>query len=124
VEKELKQGDIVTVLFWNPKSAVDVAVRSELQLLLAVHRGQRPSSNATMVHRLLSTTGLELHGKIAVQEASADQVTAFGTITHSVQVYQTPTMLIINEHGQITTLTGLADAFSIEQAIDEARHST
>jgi hypothetical protein len=35
----------------------------------------------------------------------------------------TPTILIVNKSGQATELTGLQDAFSIEQAIDEARNS-
>ena len=123
VERELKQGAVVEVLFWNPKSSVDVAVHLELQLLLAVHHGVRPVSNQPMVRRLRKAPALELGSKIAVHEALASQVASFGSITHSVQVYQTPTLLIINGHGQTTTLTGLTDAFSIEQAIDEARRS-
>ena len=39
------------------------------------------------------------------------------------QVNGTPTLLIVNRHGQVRTLTGLTDAYSMEQAIDEARHS-
>jgi len=38
-----------------------------------------------------------------------------------VQVYQTPTILIVNPKGQTTTLVGLADVFSIQQAIGEAK---
>jgi hypothetical protein len=123
VEQELKQGAVVAVLFWNPKSVVDVAVHDELQLLLAVHHGLRSARNKPQLRRLLKAVDLELSSKIAVQEAPASQVASFGSFTHSVQVYQTPTMLIINPHGQTATLTGLVDAFAIEQAIDEARHS-
>lgn len=123
VEQELKQGAVVAVLFWNPRSSVDIAVHNELQLVLAVDHGVRPVTNAPMVRRLHKAVGLELGGKLAVQEAPASQVASFGSFTHSVQVYQTPTMLIINRHGQTATLTGLVDAFAIEQAIDEARHS-
>ena len=122
VELEIKQGAVVAILFWNPKSAVDVAVQRELQLLLAVHHGLRKDSKNPVVSRLVKATGLELNSKIAVNEASAKQVTSFGSITRAVQVYQTPTILILNNKGQTTTLTGLNDAFSIEQAIDEARH--
>jgi hypothetical protein len=100
VEKELKQGKIVAILFWNPKALVDVAV-----------------------HRELQAVGHSLGGKIAVHDARANQVGSFGSITQAVQVYQTPTMLIVNKRGQTTTLTGLTDVFSIEQAIDEARHA-
>ena len=122
VELELKQGAVVAILFWNPHSAVDVAVHRELQLLLAVHHGLRKYSKNPVVGRLVKATGLELTGKIAVNEASATQIASFGSITRAVQVYQTPTILILNKKGQTTTLTGLNDAFSIEQAIDEARH--
>jgi hypothetical protein len=122
VEVELKQGAVVAILFWNPQSAVDVAVQRELQLLLAVHHGLREDSKNPVVGRLVKATGLELDSKIAVNEAPASQVAAFGSITRLVQVYQTPTILIVNKDGQTTTLTGLNDAFSIEQAIDEARH--
>ena len=59
-----------------------------------------------------------------VQEASASQVASFGSITRGVQVYATPTMLVINKHGQTIVLTGVQDAFSIEQAIDEARSTS
>jgi uncharacterized protein (UPF0333 family) len=122
VETQLKQGAVVAILFWNPHSAVDVAVQRELQLLLAVHHGLRKDSKNPEVTRLVKATGLELDSKIAVNEAPASQVASFGSITRAVQVYQTPTILILNKKGQTTTLTGLNDAFSIEQAMDEARH--
>jgi hypothetical protein len=122
VETQLKQGAVVAILFWNPQSAVDVAVQRELQLLLAVHHGLRKDSKNPVVSRLVKATGLELDSKIAVNEARASQVASFGSITRAVQVYQTPTILILNKNGQTTTLAGLNDAFSIEQAIDEARH--
>lgn len=99
IEAELKQGKIVLLLFWNPKGAEDGAVRNEVRALAA-------------------------HGKkIAVHEALASQVATFGSITRGVQVEQTPTILIINNRNRATTLTGLTDAFSLEQAIAEARRS-
>ena len=39
------------------------------------------------------------------------------------QVYGTPTLLIVNRKGQTITLTGLQDSFAIAQAIAEARHA-
>ncbi len=122
VEVELKQGAVVAILFWNPRSAVDVTVHRELQLLQAVHHGLRKYSNNPVVRRLLKAVGLELDSKIAVNEAPASQVASFGSITRAVEVYQTPTILILNKKGQTTALTGLNDAFSIQQAIEEARH--
>ena len=59
--------------------------------------------------------------KISVQEVAPGQVAAFGSVTRGVQVYGTPTILIVNKHGQTTTLTGLQDTYSIQQAIAEAR---
>ena len=100
VEAELKQGKIVAVLFWNSKAPVDQAVQRELQAV-----------------------GRTLGGKLAVHDARAGQVGSFGSITRDVQVFQTPTILIVNKHGQATSLTGLTDGFAIEQAIDEARHA-
>jgi hypothetical protein len=100
VESELKQGKVVLLLFWNPKASVDEAV-----------------------HRELQAVGHKLGRKIAVHDALAKQVGSFGSITRAIQVYQTPTILLVNRHGVATTLTGLTDVFSIEQTITEARHA-
>ncbi len=101
VEAELKQGKIVTILFWNSKAAVDRTVQHELQ-----------------------TVGHALGAKIAVRDANADQVGSFGSITRTIQVDETPTILIVGKGGQTTTLTGLTDVFSIEQAIGEAQEAS
>jgi hypothetical protein len=98
VERELKQGKVVAILFWNPAAFVDAAVRRELHAV-----------------------GHALGGKIAVHDARAKQVGSFGSFTRAVQVYQTPTILIVNKRGQASALTGLTDAFSIQQAIREAK---
>jgi hypothetical protein len=100
VERELHRHKTVLVLFWNPHGADDVAVHSQLP---AVSRS--------------------LGARIAVHYASAGQVDAFGSLTHAVNVSQTPTLLIVNARGRTTVLTGLNDAFAIEQAIGEARRS-
>lgn len=98
VEGELRAHKVVLILFWNSRGAEDAAVHSALP---AVQRA--------------------LRGKVAVHYATAGQVGEFGTVTHAVQVTQTPTLLIVNERGQTTVLTGLSDAFAIEQAVREAR---
>lgn len=100
VERELHQHKTVLILFWNPHGADDVAVRKELP---AVQHA--------------------LGGRVAVHSALPGQVGDFGTITHAVQVNQTPTLLIVGIHGQTTTITGLTDAFSIKQIVSESRHS-
>jgi hypothetical protein len=98
VEGALKRGKLVTVLFWNPKGIVDRTVNRELQ-----------------------SVGRSSGGKVAVFDAVASQVGSFGSFTRAVQVNGTPTIVIVNPHGQATTLTGLTDVFSIEQAIGEAK---
>ena len=97
VEHQLQQGKTVLILFWNPNGADDVAV-----------------------HREIPSVQHALGARIAIHYASAGQVGAYGTITQAVQITQTPTLLIVNPHGQTTVLTGLADAFSIEQSVSEA----
>ncbi|MGH2855209.1 MAG: hypothetical protein ACRDLF_13565 [Solirubrobacteraceae bacterium] len=98
VAGELKQGKVVLLLFWNPRSTDDAAV--ERQVRAATHK---------------------LGHGVAVHTARAKQVNAFGSITRNIQVYQTPTLLIVNPKLQVTTLTGYTDAYAIEQAVAEAR---
>jgi hypothetical protein len=124
VERELKRGEVAVVLFWNKHGADDVAVHEELQILLAAHHEIRALGHQQQVHKLLKIVGLELEKKIAVHYATAEQVTSFGSFTKTVQVYGTPTILIINKHGAVTTMNGLTDAFAIEQTIDEARQES
>jgi hypothetical protein len=124
VEQELKRGEVAVVLFWNKNGADDVAVHEELQNLLAAHHEVAVHPNKAQVRALRLATGLELEKKIAVHYATAAQVTSFGSFTKTVQVYGTPTILIINRHGAVTTMNGLTDAFAIEQTIDEARQES
>ena len=98
VEAQLKQGKVVAILFWNSKGTVDGVVRRELQ-----------------------SAGRKLHGKLAVQVASPSQVGSFGSFTHAVQVYSTPTILLINDKGATSSVSGLTDSFSIEQAVREVK---
>ena len=69
------------ILFWNPHGSDDMAV---------AQRDSPPSS---------VTLGSE--GRRPLRERRR-QVGEFGTITHAVQVNQTPTLLIVNPHGQTT----------------------
>jgi hypothetical protein len=100
VESELKQGKLVAILFWNPKGADDVTVRRELQ-----------------------SVGHSLGGKLAVHIARAGQIGSFGSFTRTAQVSGTPTIVLVNTKGQTSTLNGLTDAFSIKQAIKEAKQA-
>lgn len=97
VEAELKHGHTVIVLFWNRKGSVDVAVRRQLSSV----RGRN----------------------VVVHYSSAAEVGQYGEITRSLQVFQTPTMLVIDRNGNTKTLTGLVDTYAIRQAIAEAHAS-
>jgi hypothetical protein len=96
VEAQLAQGKIVLIFFWNPKGSDDRAVDRSLK-------------------------GLPLNLHIAVNRARSNAVATFGTITRGVQVYGTPTLLVVNKKGEVITLTGLQDTYTIGQAIREAR---
>lgn len=100
VEGELSHGKTVMLLFWDPKSSVDVAVRSEA---LALGRSSK--------------------GKVDVHVARANQVGLFGPVTEVAHVYQTPTILIVGAHHRVSTLTGLTDEFSLKQAVREAERA-
>lgn len=100
VEVELKQGKVVAVLFWNPKGSVDRVVQNELQ---AANHAAR--------------------GGIAVHVARASEISAFGSFTKAVQVFSTPTILLINAQGKTSSLTGLTDTFGIEQAVREVKQA-
>ena len=106
VEGELKRGNTVVVLFWNAKGADDRAVRRQLLGLKEVERIFRAPQSQRYV----------------LEQAGAKEVGSFGTFTRAVQVYQTPTILIILPNGKTTTMTGLVDAYAIAQAISDARH--
>jgi hypothetical protein len=120
VEAELKQGKIAVLLFWNPAGSDDVVVHNELRLLLRLHTIASKAKTEEFRHAE-KFFGLELAKKIVVHEALASQVASYGSITSGVQIYGTPTILVINPRGQVITLTGVTDAYSIEQAIEEAR---
>jgi hypothetical protein len=100
VEAELAKGEIVLLLFWNPKGTDDDAVQQAVRQVQTADRSSRQ--------------------RVAVQEAMASQVASFGSVTRGVQVYATPTLFVINKAGHAIVLTGLQDAFSIQQTIDEA----
>jgi hypothetical protein len=103
VEAELAKGDVVLLLFWNPKGVEDMSVHRALQQVAQAERGAHP--------------------QVAVQQALASQVASYGSVTRGVQVYATPTLFVINKKGQAIVLTGVQDAFAIEQSIAEAAHS-
>src|SRR3954449_4783054 len=120
VERELKRGFSAAILFWSPKAADDVAVHGELQRLLAAQRHD-PATREAGRELGDGSVVVALSGskKVAVHMAPAGRVASYGSFTRAIQVYQTPTLLIVNPKGQTVAITGITDAFSIEQALDE-----
>lgn len=96
IAHELSSGKVVLLMFWNPKSSDDQSVRA------ALHEVSRRD------------------GRVAVHVALPMEVGQFGGYTRGVQILQTPTVLVIDSKGQATTLTGLNDARTIQQAIGDA----
>jgi hypothetical protein len=98
VELELARGKTVMLVFWDPKASVDREVQAQARALAVGSKGT-----------------VTMHG------ARANQVGTFGSITEVAHVYQTPTILIVNRRGVVSTLTGLTDVFALRQALREAR---
>ena len=94
VEEAVAKGKVALVLFWNPAGTNDRTVRS-----------------AGPVRREAATPG----GRA---RSHRPEVALYGAITRQVPVYGTPTILLVGANGA-TSLTGLQDAFSIEQAVRE-----
>jgi hypothetical protein len=100
VEHEVAAGKTVLLLFWTPSSSVDRVVRSETAAMVAGS-----------------------HGRLALHVGTSGQVGEFGPITEVVHVYQTPTILIVNRRGVVSTLTGLTDTFALRQLVHEAERA-
>ena len=100
VERELTQGKTVMLVFGTSNSTVDVSVLAQAKALASLSKGA-----------------------VTVHAARANQVGMFGSITEVAHVYQTPTILIVNGHGVVSTLTGLTDVFALQQAVREAVHA-
>lgn len=100
VEHEVAQGKTALLLFWDSKSSVDREVRSQAQAMVASSKG-----------------------KLALHAAAPSQVGEFGSVTEVVHVFQTPTILIVNRSGVVSTLTGLTDTFALRQIVREAQRA-
>jgi hypothetical protein len=126
VQEKLAQGYTVALLFWNPQAADDRFVHEQLKLLLSAERGARAVALDGNARELGDASvveeprGQKAEEKLFLEQTPAGKVASFGSVTRAVQVYQTPTLLIVNPKHQVSTLTGFRSAFAIEQALDEA----
>lgn len=100
VEHEVAQGKTVLLLFWDSKSSVSREVRVETQAMVNSSKG-----------------------RLALHVAAPNQVGEFGSVTEVVHVYQTPTILIVNRRGVVSTLSGLTDTFALKQLVHEAKRA-
>jgi hypothetical protein len=100
VEAQIAKGKVVLILFWNKHGSDDRAAKAAVERFAGGHT------------------------RTAVVTANANEVAAFGTITRGVQIFGTPTILVVGKSGKAIVLTGLTDSFSLSQAISQARHAS
>jgi hypothetical protein len=96
VHAALAHGKVVAILFWNPKSSDDRAVRDEIAQV--------------------SNHG----GRALIVVASIGQVSRYGEVTRNVQVTQSPTVLIVDRARKARLLAGYTDRAEIGQAVSDA----
>jgi hypothetical protein len=87
---------VLAVLFYNPASTDDRAVKQELA--------------AVPTHR----------GKVVKLAVSVNRLASYGVVTNQVQVTVSPTLVLIDKARQASTIVGFADRFEIAQRVADA----
>ena len=95
--RELAHGKVAVLLFWDRRAADDRAAR---HAVAGVNRH---------------------HGKVAVHVAPVSRVGDYGAITQSVEVLQSPTVLVIGPNHKARTITGYTDSAEVDQLVDDVR---
>jgi hypothetical protein len=96
VAKAIRKGQVLVLLFWNGKSADDVAVH---QALAKVDRWD---------------------GRVSVQSASIKKISQYGRIARGVDIEQSPTVVVADPKLRADTLVGYVDTQTIDQAVVDA----
>jgi hypothetical protein len=96
IVREMRDGKVVVVLFWNAEGADDIATRGAL--------------------RDVHSHG----GKVAVHVVPISQVARYPSITQGVTIAQSPTTLVIGSKRQTRVITGLSEPRELTQAVDDA----
>jgi hypothetical protein len=96
VAKALDANKVIVLLFWNPESADDSAVRRELRQVK--RRGN----------------------KVYIAAAPISQLARFSDITRGVEVLQSPTVVVVDPSRKASKITGYTDATEIDQAVTDA----
>lgn len=97
IMRALDRGKVVVMLFWNGRSADDVATRSALRSLD------------------------RHHGRVAVRVVPVERVARYPLITRGVTISQSPTTLVIDAKRRVRTIVGLTEFGELTQAVDDAR---
>jgi hypothetical protein len=94
--RDVRDGKVVVVLFWNAMAADDIATRGVLR-------------------------DLDLHGgKVAVHVVPIDRVGEYPAITQGVTIAQSPTTLVIDRARHTRVIAGLSEPRELAQAVGDA----
>jgi hypothetical protein len=96
VLKAIADEKVLVLLFWNPKSPDDRAVKR------AVARTDRWG------------------GDVFVRTANVDSVSRYGKITRGADVDQSPTVVVVDRKLKAESLVGYVDTRSVDQAVVDA----
>jgi hypothetical protein len=100
VANAVEQGKVMVLLFWNPKSADDRAVRRSL--------------------RGVDRWG----GDVYVKAAPVKSVSRYGRITRGADVQQSPTVVVVDRNLRAEALVGFVDTPTIDQAVVDAMRNS
>jgi hypothetical protein len=100
VRNAIRKDKLLVLLFWNEKSADDLAVRAALR---KVDRWD---------------------GRVYVQAAPLKQISKYGRIARGVSVEQSPTVVVADRDLRAESLVGYVDTATIDQAVVDALRST
>jgi hypothetical protein len=96
IVRDIRDGKVVVVLFWNATSADDIATRAVLR-------------------------DLDLHGgKVAVHVVPISRVGEYPAITQGVTIAQSPTTLVIDRERRARVIAGLSEPRELAQAVGDA----
>jgi hypothetical protein len=100
VAKAVNQRKVLALLFWNPKSPDDRAVRRSMR---AVDRWD---------------------GQVVLHTAPVNKVSRYAPITRGADVVQSPTVVVIDRNLKAETLVGFVDTATIDQAVVDAMRNS
>ena len=96
IQRAIADRKVLVLLFWNPKSVDDRAVKR------AVGRADRWS------------------GDVFVRAANVKSVSRYGKITRGAAVEQSPSVVVVDRNLKAETLVGYVDTRSVDQAVVDA----